>query len=243
MTSSNPNFEVLDKLLADILLCTNKCTLNLWLECGTLLGMIRDSDYIPWEDDLDFGAFKNLVVQEQQVEISATLRGKGYEVKIYDSYWHIAVPNSICHADINFYSIENHSLAIVPLTGPGSSIAAKIVDSLRRIVMQKPLGVDNKSKRLRDIIKALLQNMCSIIPMGVTNVIGDFLENLLVALSVDISWRVPVRYLKEFKSIKFRGYDVDVPASSEEYLAYRYGEDWETPRKEYNTWKEDGTIV
>jgi hypothetical protein len=37
--------------------------------------------------------------------------------------------------------------------------------------------------------------------------------------------------------MKFR-----VPAETEEYLSYRYGKDWRTPKKDYIFYEDDGAI-
>lgn len=241
--SNNPHSDTLDELLFGVMSCAEKLGINLWLECGTLLGFVRDRDYIPWEDDLDFGAFASDISARQRAEFSEVLTEQGYQVIIYDSYWHIAVLDSACHADVNLYKYIIDDIAIVPLRGPGNSGAARIVDSAIRIVSQRPLGIPENSTRLRDIARIRLRNMCQWLPNSLQNALVQALEKLLELLSMDISWRVPIAMISSFHTAPFRNTCVRVPSDAERYLAFRYGNDWRTPRQAYDTWKEDGAIV
>lgn len=59
----------------------------------------------------------------------------------------------------------------------------------------------------------------------------------------DVSWIVPNRYFNKFSTMQFYGMEVKVPAKKEEYLAYRYGEDWQIPRRDWITEEEDGAVA
>lgn len=41
----------------------------------------------------------------------------------------------------------------------------------------------------------------------------------------------------------FYGMEFKVPAETEEYLAYRYGKNWRTPKRDYVYYKDDGAIT
>jgi hypothetical protein len=243
MKSNNPDASILDQLLIDVLSSAAEAKIDLWAECGTLLGIVREGDFIPWEDDLDFGADQRTIDTQKIDKFSHTIKRRGYNFTLHDSYWNISLSNSICHADLNFYNFDDATLAIVPLTGPGNSIFAKIVDTVHRIVSQRPLGIPDNVQRKRDVIKLLLQKACRALPAPVRSFIGQFLHRLLERLYIDTSWKVPKDFLNDFQSIDFREVTLQIPSKSKEYLAYRYGDDWNIPRQAYNTWKEDGAIV
>lgn len=243
MDSANAASDVLDKLLCDVVHCAEEAEISIWLECGTLLGFVRDQDYIPWEDDLDFGAFLNGITKHQRQKFGQLAEQRGYRVIFNESYWHISVTDSECHADINLYSLTDDGIAIVPLSGVGNSTAGRIIDSAFRIVSQTPLGISEVSRRPRDRWRFRLQKLCARLPRFIISPLERGLRGLLERVAQDTSWRVPNHMIAAFCSATFRGIKVDIPENSEKYLAYRYGDDWQVPRQAYDTWKEDGAIV
>ncbi len=62
MTMKEINLEELKKIQVKILdnidkFC-KKNKINYWIDCGTLLGAVRHSGYIPWDDDIDIGMLR-----------------------------------------------------------------------------------------------------------------------------------------------------------------------------------------
>ena len=244
MKSRNPNAQILDALLSDVSECAERAGIRLWLECGTLLGFVRDSDYIPWEADLDFGARAEEIDDADRTCFVRSIQARGYRVELFDSHWHVGLPESECHADVNIYTFGEGTDAIVPLTGPGNSGPAKAMDALIRILTDTPLGVPASSTRLRDRWKHRLKRASDILPRPLRQALsGACLRVFNRFLIQDISWVVPKRLLDGFRATSFRGTPVQVPESAETYLAYRYGDDWTVARRQYNTWKEDGAIL
>ncbi len=50
---------------------------------------------------------------------------------------------------------------------------------------------------------------------------------------------VPSKYFANLSTIKLHGMEFRVPAKTEEYLAFRYGKDWRTPKKNWTFYKDD----
>ena len=61
--------------------------------------------------------------------------------------------------------------------------------------------------------------------------------------SKDTTWVVPSHYFTDLTTIKFYGMEFRVPAKTEEYLAFRYGLNWQIPKKDWITEKDDGTVA
>ncbi|MCP4429395.1 MAG: LicD family protein [Gammaproteobacteria bacterium] len=53
--------------------------------------------------------------------------------------------------------------------------------------------------------------------------------------------RVPIRFYRSLDSIRFNDYSYSIPALTDEYLSFRYG-DWQTPVKEWNTSTDDNAL-
>jgi len=88
--------------------------IEFWLECGTLLGAVRDGKIIPWEHDLDFGVFREKLPYSLQELIKEKLSIRGFKVVIYKNHMNISISKSKkTGADISYYDIINEN-AIVP---------------------------------------------------------------------------------------------------------------------------------
>lgn len=58
-----------------------------------------------------------------------------------------------------------------------------------------------------------------------------------------LTFQTPIELLSEFDTVRFLGLDVPVPGNAEAYLAFKYGEDWRTPKREWDVASEDGAVV
>ena len=110
--------DLLVDLLRRVKEVLDEHNIEFWLECGTLLGAVRDSKIMPWEHDLDFGAWS--VPHDIEVSIAKQLSAKGLRVLIAENYMNIN-NSKRTWADINFYTLIGDK-AIVPLKKPESLI-------------------------------------------------------------------------------------------------------------------------
>jgi len=70
-----------------------------------------------------------------------------------------------------------------------------------------------------------------------------YLKKKISINSKDVSWKVPLKFLKKIKKKKFRNLVVYVPVKSIDYLKFRYGKTWKKPRSDWNQFKEDKTML
>ncbi len=57
----------------------------------------------------------------------------------------------------------------------------------------------------------------------------------------NIAMFVPLPYYQSFKKINFLNYSYNIPEKTDTYLTHRFG-DWETPRKDWDTFTDDGAL-
>ena len=80
-----------------------------------------------------------------------------------------------------------------------------------------------------------------LIPIKLKNKILKKLNKLKNQYSTDYSWNVPLKFLSNMKKVKFRDFTVPIPYKSKDYMRFRYGKDWKTPKSNW-TFLEDDTI-
>jgi len=84
--------ELLKKDLEIIIKSVKELNLTLFLHAGTLLGAIREKDFIAHDHDFDFGVFKSEFDDEMRQKLinkltnEQKLEFKGYEAKCFDNF-------------------------------------------------------------------------------------------------------------------------------------------------------------
>ena len=104
-------------LLRQVKEVLNKHNIEFWLECGTLLGAVREGKFLVWEYDIDLGAWQEKITDVIKTSILKELRNKNFAVKVFKNYIHIGEETT--HADINLYHMSNDK-AIMLRYGPKS---------------------------------------------------------------------------------------------------------------------------
>ena len=104
-----------------------------------------------------------------------------------------------------------------------------------------PRGISKVKSPVKRFIKKNLINSTRAIPpllrKGLAQIVSAVYEKIG---SEDGSWVVPSSYFSDLSIMRFYGMEFRVPANTEGYLAFRYGEDWHTPRRDWTTSKDDG---
>jgi len=218
------------ELFADAQIAFDTHKIPLWLEHGTLLGMIREGKIIDGDDDIDLASLYHETVKYID-DISTTLYNKGYDVFITDVK--ISIKKGDKSLSIFLYKadvIEDHLmryriskknyLAHILLYGFLEGLRTPHKDLLHRPSIKHFLI--NMSKRLMSKLPYKESLHKFILWIGKkTNCLFIF----------DIAF--PISYIKTFKTINFYYYQASVPVESEKYLEWMYGKDWRTPNKNY----------
>jgi len=224
-------------LLCQVKEVLDKNNIEFWLDCGTLLGAVRDSKIIPGESDLDLGAWSEKIPHNTQLSIAKELSDKDFKVFIAEC--HMTIVNSKkTWADINFYRSINEK-AIFPLSVPKTRFGV-----LLRMSYEVLVAPYYHYFHFKNIFRSLLVILSHLLPSLLRREIAKVILSAYKQMNfMDVSWVVPIQYFNNFSTIKFYGMEFKVPAQTEDYLAYRYGKDWRIPRKDWITERDDGAVV
>jgi len=222
------------EILTDVKNTLEKYSITFWLDCGTLLGAIRDGKMISWDHDIDIGMwFKDINKINEAME---EFKDKGYTIQ----YRHIngdTIPVGLMIGDIEVEFLilnpkddEKHYYnCIMPIHFVG-----KFFDYILWCMrLNSPWVKKNYGSCMPFKLTSELVNICNIIPEKFRDKFVRIIENIYFKIdSVIIESAVPVKYFKVLKKITFYNLQFNVPYDTEEYLEFRFG-DWNTPTKHY----------
>lgn len=245
----NKHENELDEILFDVTDASKKLNIKLWLEAGTLLGLERNRDFIPWEKDIDFGSWNYDFTNKKYNLFKKKLQNKKYIVtkKFNQSNNLITVKKEkfSCTGDIAIYkkkkNIAYFKLAPIPITTKG-----KFLKRLHDIINTKKIFTKLKFHKfgIIKIIYVIIHYLFKFFTsLNFKNYFIRYLKKKINLNSKDISWKVPLNFLMKTKRKRFRGLDVYVPYKSIEYLKFRYGKNWRKPRSDWNQFEEDRTMI
>tara|TARA_B100000035_G_C20982954_1_gene546377 strand:- start:256 stop:1008 length:753 start_codon:yes stop_codon:yes gene_type:complete len=237
MKNKNFNNDSLESLL---FLCTdflNELDIPFWLDCGTLLGAYRDNELLKWEKDIDLSTFKKEIDSNQISKIVVEFRNKGFMVNVFGSS--ISIFNEDFALDIKLLEPKEdfyYEQKFIPKNLFSSAVELILLN----------LSTDYGSQKfgktfLNSLIINFISNIFKFFPRKIKSLIENPLKKIYNRyLSVDVSEAVPKKYFKQFRTFDFLDRSYSIPESTEDYLTFRYGEDWRTPNKSWITAKDDG---
>ncbi len=193
---------------------------TVWLDSGTLLGLVRDAEILSWDKDIDLGIWaKDLSILDDIHDKSKTLQNCTIHYKYYNSeVYHVSIENPAWAFPVHInvyreqkniaYCAQGHSL-INDITGK-HKIVSKIIQKCF-----KKFSADR-------------QTWSKIWPMNKTYEV--------------YTWCIPVKYFNNLTSFRIQDIHFTVPSQYNEYLSDRYG-DWNIPKKDWKYWENDNCIV
>lgn len=218
------------KIFKDIQTVFNRYIIPFWLEHGTLLGMVREGKIIDGDDDIDLAATFEPTIANIK-EISSELYALGYDVFVTDVK--LSIKKGKEHVSVFLYKdnvIPNHLMryriskknymAHILLYGFLEGLKTPYKDSLHNPTIKHRLI--NISKRIMSMLPAKEQLHDLILAFG---------KKIDCLFIFDIAF--PREYIYWFHEIDFYGSKTNIPIQSKKYLAWMYGDDWETPNQNY----------
>jgi len=227
------------KVLTQVKRILDKYGVEYWLDCGTLLGAVRDGKFIPWDSDIDLGTWDNQI--SRLYNTSKELRDNGLKVGIWEWEGRVSISGENCGIDFYLYHlVDDKAITKWLIHGYKKNIMGQILDYLHRIISEQRCVIENS--HMPAFVTKILYKIVSRLPSHLRERLARIIWLLYKKTGCVVYLSIPSHYFKNLSVIKFYGMEFKVPAETEKYLAYRYGENWRVPKKDYIHYEEDGAI-
>ena len=223
--------EKVDLNFYQIIKILNKFKIKYWICQGTLLGIIRDNQLIPWDPDIDIAIWSGSISKEKIKEIMLSNNFILEEKYLIEDDLLTFTKQGGRKVDFNFYEViidknNDEEIAFVNWYIP-KNIFCKFIEAL------------SMAKTYDGRLKYLVRFFSVFQPLF--NELKIFLINKKIFYQ-SAGYTQPLGLLKEFKDIIYYDINITVPKKSEEYLSYVYGKNWKTSKKKYHWIDSPSTI-
>jgi len=202
----------------------DKHKIKFWLDWGTLLGAVRSGEFIPWEQDIDLGFYKQDLTKV--VKHKKTLEKLGFRLYKKPEGYALIHKGLTSKIDLGTYNIKN-------------GFAYQTCDDYNRIgefcdALQFILSLEDPEFKYETILSintlSLLVKVTKYLPLRKTllNMTKSIKQNVGIKKIVTI--RNESKYFDSFDTVMFYGQKFRVPNNTQKYLESIYGRSWETPK-------------
>lgn len=232
--------------------------LRAWLDHGALLGIVRSGELIPWDDDLDFGAWyhewvpvrdavidsledRGLIVFDRDLSLSVFPREEGSALKVTLRLFHRQRECAtgefyLQHARQGTDTWQHRGVTVrgnLYRGARGLLAAARLHPFILRDLTPLPGAARREALagRVRGTPYAHRVRQ-----LERTAELGRARARGIVPIEM------PARYFHNMEQIDWFGFPFLFPSPSDEYLAFKYGPNWRTPVRQWDYLVEDGAV-
>ena len=227
------------KIIHQVLELLDELSVKYWIDQGSLLGFYRDGKLMEWDKDFDLG-----VIYESQYQMSTICEhlSKKFSYCHYDRFYK-AIKNFFnvnkeeqWAIDISFhYKIDGHYVKHWPDYHAMSYLKRWAYEVFHKY-LSNPVVMPLSRNLVKKSIVKFLQFFFTKIPLTTQ-------ENLHVKFIPCITLMTPVDYFENTKKFSIDNYTYIVSKNVEQYLHFKYGENWKTPNSTWDYLCDDGAII
>lgn len=203
--------------------------IKIFLDAGTLLGAIRENKFIEWDNDIDLG-----LIWDDYSEVIL----KNFMLAAYKNGWEINYSTTIIsliknnvEVNICIYYRNNDLFNTHYVRYYSGNPFLIFCKNVKKGIHKVSFGSGFKFK----IKKIILNNSL------ILNILSPTLLNILIKEEIKVV-SIPSHFFEKLSITNFYNCKFNVPYESINYLIYRYGKDWNIPRKEFDYFNEKSQI-
>jgi len=230
MVDKNYSEAALDPNFLETINLLNENNISYWVCHGSLLGLIRDGNLIPWDHDIDIAVWNREYKKKDILNLFVLAGFQLRDDNVMGSLNFIREGGRT--VDINFYTdLQPASGQSIPLVGVMWRVPRSKVGAILDIIFQNQ-EYKGKHKILYNIVSSI-----RIIFIPIYKILDKL--NLLYLMK---GYTTPKSLLSNFIFVNYSKLRCRIPKQSEDILSFIYGEDWRTPIKVYD-WTTDSSSV
>ncbi len=201
---------------------------NFWLEAGTALAAYRDNKIFDWDHDLDIAIWRtdvdkilNKLNKEFKSNFDIIIQKK---LPYIDNIIQLkSRSNSFVDVDIYLYTIKDNYCYMRWIHKPEGKFSYFQV---------KSLILFSQLYQPRSLIFKFANSL--LITELIKKIIYSFFLKIYLKFNSCIYHEFPKIFFLNLKKINLYGLDLNIPEQTENYLEYRYGENWNIKDRDYN---------
>ncbi len=203
--------EVKLEAFRDAVFVFDKYVGDYWIDSGTLLGIVREDRFLPWESDIDMATWRGYINGKKRVRMLKEMKKKGFEgyfKKDKTTFRRQGVK-------IDFWFLDKTGdMATRTIFKPNSLFSRRLVK-----------------------LSLIFGRMPSRLAGYIYSIISWFVQ---FSNCTKMKMMVPLKYLSSTKEHHFKGIKINIPENTEDYLAFRYGDSWRVPNDNWHSPTQDG---